>query len=72
MSRKVTGALKITHERWKKDKGTRSEKVPAALRTEFAAAIRSNEQIEQHLNKARTLTGPIAPYCGPNALIHPG
>ena len=53
MCRKVTGALKITHERWKKDKATRAEKVPPAVRAEFAAAIRSNEQIEQHLSKAR-------------------
>jgi hypothetical protein len=55
LCRKVTGALKITHERWKKekDKVTRSDKIPQALRAEFAAAVQSNEQIEQHLGKAR-------------------
>ena len=62
MCRKVTGALKITHERWKKDKATRGEKVPPAVRSEFAAAIRSNEQIEQHLSKAR-LTGRTPSTC---------
>ena len=55
--RKVIGSLKITHEAWKKtkDKETKRDKVPAELREQFQAAMKTNDQIEPHLAKARPM-----------------
>lgn len=53
----MTGSLKITHDAWKKtkDKETKRDKVPAELREQFQAAMKSNDQIEIHLARASAL-----------------
>ena len=72
--RKVTGSLKITHEAWKKtkDKETRRDKVPAESQAQFQAAIKTNDQIELHLNKVWYIVVPLSKRSVYGGHIQPG